>query len=139
MAMGVRCRKVHACLKGVPSIAVSIGLILAVTALLWEIKSTTSGSYGLVYVYLFPVSLIAALYNGPLAVLSAAVALLCADFFLQPPLYSFVNDNPLEYGDLVAFALLAVTAIVRSRISAASPKSPQGRIALPPGLNHFPA
>jgi K+-sensing histidine kinase KdpD len=120
MAMGVHdlawlglalCRKVHACLKGVPSIVVSIGLILAVTALLWEIKSTTSGSYGLVYVYLFPVSLIAALYNGPLAVLSAAVALLCADFFLQPPLYSFVNDNPLEYGDLVAFALLAVTAI----------------------------
>src|SRR4029077_8527780 len=62
--------------------------------------------------------------------------LLCADFFLQPPLYSFVNDNPLEYGDLVAFALLAVTAIKFIR-EAASPKSPQGRIALPPGLNHL--
>jgi hypothetical protein len=85
MAMGVRCRKVHACLKGVPSIAVSIGLILAITALLWEIKSTTSGSYGLVYVYLFPVSLIAALYNGPLAVLSAAVAHYSAPTFSSSP------------------------------------------------------
>jgi hypothetical protein len=34
-----------------------------------------------------------------------------ADFFLQAPQYSFVNDNPLEYGDLFAFALLAATAI----------------------------
>jgi K+-sensing histidine kinase KdpD len=98
-------------LKGSVSIAVPIGLILAVTALLWEIKSTTGGSYGLVYIYLFPVTLIAALYNGPVAILSAAIALLCADFFLQAPQYSFVNDNPLEYGDLFAFALLAVTAI----------------------------
>jgi K+-sensing histidine kinase KdpD len=97
--------------KGVLPIVVLIGLILAVTALLWEIKSTTGGSYALVYIYLFPVTLIAALYNGPLAVLSAAIALLCADYFFQAPLYSFVNDNPLEYGDLFAFALLAVTAI----------------------------
>jgi K+-sensing histidine kinase KdpD len=94
-------------------IAVSIGLILAVTAILWQIKLPTTGrvSYGLVYIYLFPVGLIAALYNGPLAVLSSAIALLCADFFLQAPQYSFVNDNPLEYGDLFAFALLAATAI----------------------------
>jgi hypothetical protein len=35
-----------------------------------------------------------------IAVLSAAIALACADYFLQDPLYSLVNDNPREYGDL---------------------------------------
>jgi K+-sensing histidine kinase KdpD len=98
-------------LKGVSPIAVSVGLILAVTAILWQIKLTTGGSYGLVYIYLFPVILIAALYNGRLALLSTAIALVCADYFLQDPLYSLVNDNPLEYGDLFAFALLAIPAI----------------------------
>jgi K+-sensing histidine kinase KdpD len=55
--------------------------------------------------------LIAALCNGRLAVLSTAVALVCADYFLQEPLYSFANDNPREYGDLVCFTVLALTAI----------------------------
>ena len=98
-------------LKDMFPIAVSVGLILAVTAILWQIKLTTGGSYGLVYIYLFPVILIAALYNGRLALLSTAIALVCADYFLQDPLYSLVNDNPLEYGDLFAFALLAIPAI----------------------------
>jgi K+-sensing histidine kinase KdpD len=97
-------------LKGVLSIAESIGLIMAVTAILWMLKLTTGGSYRLVYIYLFPVTLIATLYNGRLALLSIAVALLCANYFLQDPMYSFVNDSPLEYGDLVVFALLAITA-----------------------------
>src|SRR5215470_575034 len=97
-------------------IAVSVGLILVVTAILWHLNSTAVGSYHLVYIYLFPVALIAALYNGRLALLSAAVALICADFFLQKPLYILGNDNPLEYGDLFVFALLAVTAIKFVRI-----------------------
>jgi K+-sensing histidine kinase KdpD len=97
-------------LKGV-SIVVSVGLVLAVTAVLWRINSTAAGSYHLVYIYLFPVALIAAFYSGRLALLGTAVALICADYFLQKPLYIFGNDNPLEYGDLFCFALLAITAI----------------------------
>jgi K+-sensing histidine kinase KdpD len=85
-------------LKGVP-VAVSVGLILAVTAVLWHINSTAAGSYHLVYIYLFPVALIAALYSGRLALLSSALAVICADYFVQKPLYIFGNDNPLEYGD----------------------------------------
>jgi hypothetical protein len=42
--------------------------------------------------------------------------LICADYFLQKPLYIFGNDNPLEYGDLFVFALLAVTAIKFIRV-----------------------
>src|SRR6201981_3032576 len=98
-------------LKGLMPIAASVGLISVATALLWQINQTAAGSHALVYIYLFPVALIAALYNGRVAVLSAAVALVCADYFLQEPLYSFANDNPREYGDLVCFALLSVTAI----------------------------
>ena len=113
-------------LKGVFPIVVSVGLVLAVTAILWHINSTAAGSYHLVYIYLFPVALIAALYNGRLALLGTAIALISADYFLQKPLYIFGNDNPLEYGDLFVFALLAVTAIkfirvlVRSRTSLAA-------------------
>jgi hypothetical protein len=36
---------------------------------------------------------------------------MAARLFLQKPLYIFGNGNPLEYGDLFCFALLAITAI----------------------------
>jgi K+-sensing histidine kinase KdpD len=102
-------------LKGVP-IAMSVGLVSAVTAILWHINSTAAGSYHVVYIYLFPVALIATLYNDRLALLGTAIAQICADYFLQKPLYIFGNDNPLEYGDLFIFALLAVTAIKFIRV-----------------------
>ncbi len=103
-------------LKVMFPVVVSVGLTLAVTAILWRLKSTTGSSHGLIYIYLFPVALIAALYHGRVAVLSTAIALFCADYFLQPPLYSLVNDNPREYGDLFVFALVAVTAIKFVRV-----------------------
>ena len=46
-------------LKGVVPIAVSVGLILAVTAVLWRVSSTAAGSYNLVYIYLFPLAVTA--------------------------------------------------------------------------------
>jgi K+-sensing histidine kinase KdpD len=103
-------------LKGVFPIAASVGLVLAVTTVLWHINSTAVGSHRLVYFYLFPVALIAAVYNGRLAVLCTAIALVCADYFLQEPLYSFANNDPLEYGDLIWFAVLAATAIKYIRV-----------------------
>jgi len=118
-------------LNGVLPVVVSIGLILAVTAILWRLNSTAAGSYHLVYFYLFPVALIAALYNGRLALLGTALALICADYFLQKPLYIFGNDNPLEYGDLFVFGLLAVTTIkfvrvlTRPRTRSLAAKRPQ--------------
>jgi K+-sensing histidine kinase KdpD len=103
-------------LKGVFPFAVSVGLILAVTAVLWRVNSNAVVSYHLVYIYLFPLTLIAALYNGRLALLGTGIALICADYFLQKPLYVLGNDNPLEYGDLFVFSLLAVTAIKFIRV-----------------------
>lgn len=104
--------------KGVRPLAVSLGVMAAVTAILWHINLTTAGPRGLIYIYLFPVALIAALFNGRLAGLCAALAMVCADLFLQEPLYSLANDNPVEYGDLICFALLAVTAIKFIRVLA---------------------
>jgi K+-sensing histidine kinase KdpD len=115
-------------LNGVLPIVVSVGLISAVTMILWRLNSTSAGSYHLIYVYLFPVALIAALYNGRLALLGTALALICADYFLQKPLYILGNDNPLEYGDLFVFAVLALTAIkfvqvlTRPRVSSLAAK-----------------
>jgi K+-sensing histidine kinase KdpD len=115
--------------KGLTPIAASLGLMAAVTVLLWQVN-LTADSPGLIYIYLFPVALIATVYNGRVAVLSTAMALVCADFFLQAPIYSLANDNPREYGDLVCFALLAVTAIkfiralLRPRTSNLEPRSP---------------
>jgi hypothetical protein len=53
-----------------------------------------------------------------------AIALICADYFLQKPLYILGNDNPLEYGDLFVFALLAVTTIKFVRVLARSSVKP---------------
>jgi K+-sensing histidine kinase KdpD len=103
-------------LKGLIPIASSLALLAAVTALLWQLNQTAAGSRALVYLYLFPVALTAALYNGRVALLSTAIALVCADLFLQEPLFSLANDNPREYGDLVCFAVLAATAIKFIRV-----------------------
>jgi K+-sensing histidine kinase KdpD len=102
-------------LKGVLPIVVSVGVIMAITALLWQLRLAANSSQHLIYIF-FPVTLIAALYNGRLAVLSTVIALLCADFFLEGRLYSFVDDNHLEYGDLFVFAILAVTTIKFIRV-----------------------
>ena len=115
--------------KGVLPAGEAIGLILVVTAVLWQLNLATGSSHHFIYIYLFPVALIAALYNGRLALFSAALALVCADYFLQAPLYSLVNDDAREYGDLFVFAVLAVTTIkfvqvlTRPRISLAVNKS----------------
>ena len=116
--------------KALTPIVASLGLMLAVTALLWQITQTAAGSHALVYIYVFPVASITALYNGRIALLSTAIALVCADYFLQEPIYSLANDNPREWGDLVCFAVLAVTAIkvirelVRPRTSNFETRSP---------------
>jgi K+-sensing histidine kinase KdpD len=115
-------------LKDTLPIAVSLGLMCAATVILWHLYLMTGGTQGLVYIYLFPVALIAGLYNGRLALLSAAIALVCADYFLQEPPYSLAIDDPLEYGDLFCFALLAATGIkfIRGLVRPRATLEPRG-------------
>jgi K+-sensing histidine kinase KdpD len=97
--------------RGVHPIAASLALMSAVTVVLWQVKINTAGSHHLAYFYLLPIVLIAVLYNGRTAILCVAIALVGADYFLEDPIYSLVDDDLREFGDLVWFALLAVTAI----------------------------
>jgi K+-sensing histidine kinase KdpD len=92
-------------------VAVSLALVAAVTAILWRIKVAVGGSHQFVYFYLFPVIWVRILYSETLAALCAVVASVLANYFLQDPVYSLYNDNPLEYGDLVCFVVLALLAI----------------------------
>ena len=92
-------------------VAVSLALVAVVTAILWRIKLTLGGSHQFVYFYLFPVIWIRMLYSDGMAALCAAIASVLANYFLQDPIYSLQNDNPLEYGDLICFIVLALLAI----------------------------
>jgi K+-sensing histidine kinase KdpD len=87
----------------------------AATVILWQLKIATN-EHHLVYLYLLPVALIAVLYTGRVALLSAAITLVCADYFLQDPLYSLSIDSTLQYGDLICFAILAAIAIKCIRV-----------------------
>ncbi len=102
-------------LKGVVPIATSLALIMAVTVILWQLVSTAHAS-GLIYLYLFPLVSIAALFNGRTAILCTAVAMVCANYFLQEPMYSFGVESRLDYGDLFCFALLAAITIKCVRV-----------------------
>jgi K+-sensing histidine kinase KdpD len=98
-------------LKGAHPIVVSLSVILAATIILWYVKLNATSSHHLVYFYLLPIVLIAGRYNGRTAVLCTAIALVGADYFLEDPMYSFVDNDFREFGDLVWFVLLALTAI----------------------------
>jgi K+-sensing histidine kinase KdpD len=91
-------------------LAVSVALMSAATAILWYMRSAGVGSHH-VYLYLLPVILIRILCGIRVATFSVLTAIVLANYFLQAPIYSLYNDNPLEYGDLVCFVILAVTAI----------------------------
>jgi K+-sensing histidine kinase KdpD len=105
-------------------VAVSLALVAAVTAILWRIKVTVGGSHQFVYFYLFPVIWVRILYSDGLAALCAAIASVLANYFLQDPLYSLYNENPLEYGDLVCFLVLALLAI---KCTFSKPLMPRGQ------------
>src|SRR5215831_6106798 len=105
-------------------VAASLALVAAVTAILWRIKLTVGGSHQFVYFYLFPVIWIRILYSDALAAVCAAIASVLANYFLQDPIYSLYNDNPLEYGDLICFMVLALLSI---KCTFSEPLMPPGK------------
>jgi hypothetical protein len=89
-------------------IAASLGLIAVTTAILFQMHNGAATPQRLVFYYLLPLGLIAVLYSGRAALLCAGIAILCADYFLQDPVFSFYTS---EWGDLVWFAILAAFAV----------------------------
>jgi hypothetical protein len=89
--------------RAIPA-AASVALTAATTAILFQAHDSQATPQGLVYFYLIPVVLTAIFSTARIAILSAGMALLCADYFLQDPTYSFYTS---EYDDLILFLVLA--------------------------------
>ena len=89
-------------------IVVALAVVSAVTAILWVIKLAAVGPQHLVFFYLLPTATMAILYGSRVAVLCALVATAAAAFFLYDPVFSFWVANPVEVGELVWFAALAL-------------------------------
>jgi len=112
--------------------AASVALTAATTAILFQMHDSQAAPQGLVYFYLIPLVLIAIFSTARIAILSAGMALLCADYFLQDPIYSFYTS---EYDDLILFAALAGLGIkaVQKLIPRSDDRGAYGLIIPRPG------
>jgi K+-sensing histidine kinase KdpD len=97
--------------RGSVPVAASLALIFVITAVLWYVKLAAIGPHHLVFFYLLPIALLAMFYGSRRGLLCAFAAIACAAYFLYDPLYSFDIANRREFGDLVCFAILAVTGV----------------------------
>ena len=95
-------------LKAAVPVAVALAVVFVVTAVLWLVRHAAVGPQHLVFFYLLPTALVAVLYGIRPAMLCAIAATMCAAFFLYDPIYSFYVSKPVELGELVCFAGLAL-------------------------------
>ena len=95
-------------LKGAVPVAVALFVVGAVTAILWVVRANAVGAQHLVFFYLLPTAFVAVLFGSLPAMLAAIAATICSAYFLYDPLYSFSVANPLELGELLWFAGLAL-------------------------------
>jgi K+-sensing histidine kinase KdpD len=95
-------------LKRAEPVVVALAVAAVATAVLWFVKQTVGGEQHLVFFYLLPMALVAMLYGSIPAMLCAGAATLCAAYFLYDPLYSFYVADPLDWGELICFAGLAL-------------------------------
>lgn len=95
-------------MRGATGIALSLSLVTVATAILFQMHAGHAAPQRLVYVYLLPLVWIAMLYSGWIAAMYAGAAVLCGDYFLQDPVYSFYTA---EYKDLIGFAALAAAEV----------------------------
>jgi Domain of unknown function (DUF4118) len=89
-------------------VAACLGLMAATTAILSQVHGSAATPQRLVFCYLFPLVLITLFYSGRAAMFCAGIAILCADYFLEDPVFSFYTS---EWGDFIWFAVLAALAI----------------------------
>ncbi len=97
--------------KRAVSVAVSLVVMSAVTAVLWYFKLATFGPAHPVFFYLLPVALLTILYGRLPALLAVFTATALADFFLYDPLYTLNISSRVEFGDLACFAFLALIGV----------------------------
>src|SRR5271163_2247895 len=95
-------------LKQAAPVAVALAAVAAATAVLWLVKLSAVGPQHLVFFYLFPIALVAILYGSLPAMLCVIAATLSAAFFLYDPIYSFYVAGPVQLGERICFAGLAL-------------------------------
>src|SRR6516225_2114293 len=102
-------------------LAVSLAIILVVTAVLFYFKSVQH-QHHLVFFYLFPTALVAMIYGSILSMLCAIAATLIATFFLYDPIFSFYVSDPRDVGELIIFA---TTGLIGAKCIAELMRSPE--------------
>ena len=113
-------------LKRTAPFAVSLVIILAVTAVLFYFKRTHHGPHHhLVFFYLVPTAFVAIVYGSVLSMLSAILATLVAAFSLYDPIYSLYVSDTREIGELIVFAL---TVLIGAKCMATLAHSPEQRL-----------
>jgi K+-sensing histidine kinase KdpD len=116
--------------RGAVPFAVTLAVLAAVTVFLWYGKMAGIGPHHPVFAYLLPIALVSILCGSVPATLCAVAAAVCAAFFLYDPIYSFEVANPLEYGDLICFTVLALLG-VKCTVELSRPSSAKIRAAKP--------
>jgi K+-sensing histidine kinase KdpD len=94
-----------------PPVAVTVGVVSALTAMFWYTGRTGLCPHDPVFFFLIPVVLVAIRYGTAPALLAVIVSFACADFFLYSPLYTLNICSRAEFGDLSFFSVLAVLSI----------------------------
>lgn len=106
-------------------VAVAIGAICVVTAILWYTGRIGVCPHDPVFFFLFPVTLVAIRYGSAPAFLAILASFACADFFLYDPLYTLDICSRAELGDLGFFSMLAALAVkAASQLSRQLPTPP---------------
>lgn len=95
-------------LKRAEPVVAALAAASLATAVLWLVRQALGDEPHLVFFYLLPMVLIAILYGIPSAIVCVAAASVSAAFFLYDPIYTFYVSNPLDLGELICFAGLAL-------------------------------
>jgi len=88
---------------------VSLALVAMTTSLLWLLKAQLQQEH-LIFIYFVPTTLIAIRYGSISAMGVTLASGFAAAYFLYPPQFSFLINNPLDLMELGLFALLALLA-----------------------------
>jgi two-component system sensor histidine kinase KdpD len=95
--------------RWVTPIPVSLALVALTTALLWLLEARLNQDH-LIFIYFVPTALIAIRYGSISAMCVTIASTVTAAFFLYPPQFSFLVDQPLDLLELMLFSLLALLA-----------------------------
>ena len=107
--------------QAVTPLAVSLAIILVVTAVLFYFKDVQH-QHHLVFFYLFPTALVAMMYGSVLSMVCATFATVVAAFLLYDPIHSLYVSDSRDVGELILFA---VTGLIGAKCTAELTRSPE--------------